>query len=75
MTLKSPVCVLPVWGSVFTAVCEPVCVRGEGHDKGLHLVIIAGCVILATCLRTGSESGAHVVCVYVRHVLYNVQCK
>lgn len=45
MTSKSPVCFLPVWASVFTAVCEPVCVRGGGHDKGLHLVIIAGCMI------------------------------
>lgn len=62
MTSKSPVCFLPVWASVFTAVCEPVCVRGEGHDKGLHLVIIAGCVISATCLRTG----LNVVCVCVR---------
>lgn len=59
MTSKSPVCLLPVWGSVFTAVCEPVRVRGEGHDKGLHLVIIAGCVISATCRRTGSENGVH----------------
>ena len=42
---------------MFTAVCEPVCVRGEGHDKGLHLVIIAGCVISGTRRRTSSEKG------------------
>lgn len=66
MTSKSPVCFLLVWGSVFTAVCEPVCVRGEGHDKGLHLVIIAGCVISATCLRTGLENGVHVFVCAVR---------
>lgn len=39
----------PCLSSVFTAVCEPLGVRGEGHDKGLHLVIIAGCVIRTTC--------------------------
>lgn len=55
MTPKSPVCFLPVWGSVFTPVCEAVCVRGEGHEKGLHLVIIAGCVISATPKGTSSE--------------------
>lgn len=45
---------------------SPVCVRGGGHDKGLHLVIIAGCVIPATCQRGGLENGVHDVRVCCR---------
>lgn len=66
MTSKSSVGFLSVWASVFTTVCRSACVRGEGHNKGLHLVIIAGCVISATCLRIDSGNGVHVLYVCVR---------
>lgn len=36
--------------------------RGGGHDEGLHLVIIAGCVISATWLGEWCARG---VCVFV----------
>lgn len=66
MTSKSPPCSPPsLRGSVFTTVCEPACVRGGGHDEGLHLVIMSGCVMSATCRSTGSENGVHGVCVSV----------
>lgn len=52
-------------GSVVTdvRVCMRACDWGEGHDKDLHLVIIAGCVISANCLRTDSAYVVHEFCV------------
>lgn len=57
--------------------CEPVCARGGGHDKGLHLVIRAGCVIATqTCLRSGWKHNAHVVftCIAARRGGYLKKC-